>query len=175
MAGTITQLDTPCREWQGALNNKGYGVRRAVGPSGSKQNVYVHRWIMAQIHGWPALLGKQVNHHCDNPRCFRFDHLFIGSAEANMRDMTSKGRHWQQLKTHCPRGHELTGENLVQSRLPIRRCRTCKNAQERARKLTPAQLARRAGVRKAAYAADPEKFRAYARDAYHRDKAARGE
>jgi len=35
-------------------------------------------------------------------------------------------------KTHCPQGHELSGDNLIM-RKNIRRCRICKNEQERAR------------------------------------------
>ena len=42
-----------------------------------------------------------------------------------------------RLKTHCYRGHELSGENLVRSQLEnasIRNCRTCWNANARARR-----------------------------------------
>ena len=42
-----------------------------------------------------------------------------------------------RTKTHCRRGHELSGENLVRSQLEnagIRNCRTCWNANARARR-----------------------------------------
>src|SRR5258707_10850527 len=42
-----------------------------------------------------------------------------------------------RMKTHCIRGHELIGENLVRSQLEnagIRNCRTCWNENARARR-----------------------------------------
>jgi hypothetical protein len=39
---------------------------------------------------WPAPLW--VLHHCDNPPCVRFDHLFLGTQVENMADMARKGR-----------------------------------------------------------------------------------
>lgn len=92
---------------------------------------YVHRWVWTLMHG-PIPKGVQVLHRCDNPACFRLDHLFLGTQGDNMRDMVEKGRHSNQLKTHCKHGHEFTADNTVivtnPNGQPARRCRTCRNA-----------------------------------------------
>jgi hypothetical protein len=36
--------------------------------------------------------GMKVLHHCDNPRCVRFSHLFLGTQKDNIDDMFAKGR-----------------------------------------------------------------------------------
>ncbi len=37
--------------------------------------------------------GMYVLHKCDNPRCIRIDHLFLGTAQDNTTDMFNKNRH----------------------------------------------------------------------------------
>jgi len=84
---------TRCREWQGARTGKGYGTA-SLGPvkRGRRSTVLVHRWVMERYLGRPLQAGEQVLHHCDNPPCFLFDHLFVGSAADNTADMMAKGR-----------------------------------------------------------------------------------
>jgi hypothetical protein len=79
---TITTLETPCREFQGPRQSKGYGIRNKT---------LVHRWVWEQING-PIPAGMQVLHRCDNPPCFRYDHLFLGTPAENMDDKVAKGR-----------------------------------------------------------------------------------
>jgi len=88
----------------------------------------MHRQIMIMVHGEDAVKGKVVMHKCDNPACFRYDHLTIGTQADNMRDMHSKGRdrNGNQLKTHCKHGHEFTEENTTRTRRGGRECKTCR-------------------------------------------------
>lgn len=41
----------------------------------------------------PIPKGKQVNHTCDRPRCWRPEHVYAGTHLQNMKDKTIRGRH----------------------------------------------------------------------------------
>lgn len=87
-----------CKEWNGP-RQKGYGYYQADG-----ERVRLHRWVLAQIHGWEALEGKVVMHLCDNPPCFLYEHLRIGTHADNIADKIAKGRH--------PRGEQINTAKL---------------------------------------------------------------
>lgn len=75
-----------CWLWTGYVDPAGYGKM-----SFNLKPSFAHRisWLIA--HG--ALDSKVfVLHACDNPRCVRPDHLFLGTQKDNMRDMHRKGR-----------------------------------------------------------------------------------
>jgi hypothetical protein len=63
---TITKLETPCREWMGHRNPKGYG-RRLVGETKTRK-VLLHRWVWEECNG-PIPDGLVIMHLCDNPPC----------------------------------------------------------------------------------------------------------
>lgn len=77
----------PCLEWVGAIDKGGYG---RFGLCGTRVE-YAHRaaWILAcgEISD-----GKWVLHACDNRRCVRVGHLFLGDVFDNNRDRDRKGR-----------------------------------------------------------------------------------
>jgi hypothetical protein len=69
-------------------------------------------WILE--HGEiPA--GMCVCHHCDNPRCVRPDHLFLGNHAANMRDRDRKGRGYMKRGSAHPQAR-LTKEQVYEIR-----------------------------------------------------------
>ena len=113
---------TPCRE-ETRLTSWGYGYRTVDG-----KRWRTHRWVVAQIDGEEAIEGKVVMHKCDNPACYRYDHLAIGTQTDNMRDMSDKGRSNGQTKTHCVQGHEYTTENTYIKPNGNRSCKACKRA-----------------------------------------------
>jgi hypothetical protein len=81
-----------CWEWTGAKAGRGYGVIGVGGSrrSGGRQD-YAHRLSWEMANG-PIPHGIFVCHRCDNPRCVRPGHLFLGSVQDNADDMVSKGR-----------------------------------------------------------------------------------
>ena len=110
----------PCWEWIGAKNSGGYGVCW----NGLRTRL-AHRFSY-ELHNGEFNERLHVLHKCDNPGCVNPDHLFLGSDKDNAQDKTRKGRHHGVLKTHCPRGHKYSGNNLViYKHKPGRACREC--------------------------------------------------
>jgi len=74
-----------CWEWVGEIMHRGYGM------FWHKQKWRAHRasWFLAN---GPIPDGLLVLHHCDNRKCVKPDHLFLGTAQDNSTDMVNKGR-----------------------------------------------------------------------------------
>lgn len=83
-----------------------------------------------------------VLHHCDNPSCVNPEHLFLGTATDNMRDMTRKGRNIRQ--THP---EKFRGENAGLAKLTEEQVRDIRRLYA-AGGVTYKELARRYGVAK---------------------------
>ena len=78
-----------CWEWQGCVGTNGYGRIRWKRPRVTEQ--LAHRVSYIAFRG-EVPDGAMVCHTCDNRLCVNPEHLFLGSASDNMRDMTRKGR-----------------------------------------------------------------------------------
>lgn len=76
-----------CWEWTGGLRDDGYGAMKVPG-SQEVARAHVYSW---ELHNGPTN-GLWVLHNCDNRRCIRPDHLFLGTHQDNMTDMLCKGR-----------------------------------------------------------------------------------
>lgn len=75
-----------CWEWTGHLTRPGYG---AFWVDGKDRGAHRVSWELAL---GPVPDGLWVLHRCDNRRCVRPDHLFLGDVLINTRDMDAKGR-----------------------------------------------------------------------------------
>lgn len=94
----------PCWEWVGAVGKRGYGLLTV-----NNRPVYAHRLALAMLLGHPLESSEHTLHHCDNSKCVRPDHLFLGDQATNIRDLWEKRRHPNWIRTHCSRGHLYSG------------------------------------------------------------------
>lgn len=121
------QVSNICWEWVGSITKDGYGQFFYQGSLWG-----AHR-ASFQIFVGDIQPGLLICHSCDNPSCVNPDHLFQGTYSDNIQDMLSKGRgnygspHSAKI-THCPRGHEYTGENTYIHPDGSRKCRACSKA-----------------------------------------------
>lgn len=87
-----------CWEWAGNVRRQGYGrfsvtLPRPEGFKGkTPQKSYVASRYSWEITNGPIPDGMFVCHTCDNPKCVRPDHLFLGTCQDNRTDCVSKGR-----------------------------------------------------------------------------------
>lgn len=75
-----------CWEWHSCLDTDGYGLFWL-----DRTFKRAHR-ISYILKVGTIPLGLLVCHHCDNPRCVRPDHLFLGTEKDNALDAVKKQR-----------------------------------------------------------------------------------
>jgi hypothetical protein len=95
----LSQLnpETGCEEWQGSINNAGYGLfgfRNANGV-GRMMSAHRARWMIDHNTTVPA--GLQVQHTCHNRRCVTSHHLQLGSHQEKMKALMADQRHGFQV------------------------------------------------------------------------------
>lgn len=116
-AGPISQHRPdlgPCWIWKAGKTRWGYGRIRIDG-----KRRYAHRLPYEDIHG-PIPSGLEPDHLCRVRCCVNPDHL------EPVTPLENAQRGIRHTKTHCIRGHALSGTNLLLKRNGRQRnCRQC--------------------------------------------------
>ncbi len=87
----VNRSATGCWLWDDRKGAGGYGILRWKGKVWRSHRL---AWTLAS---GPIPEGMLVCHTCDTRNCVRPDHLFLGTAKDNTRDMMQKGRaSWQR-------------------------------------------------------------------------------
>jgi hypothetical protein len=102
--------DNGCWMWLGFKDRHGYGWYRRE---------KAHRVVYEHFFG-PIPLNLVSDHLCRNKGCVNPGHI----EPVPSRENTIRGIVFQTLKTHCKRGHPLSGDN-ARIRGTLRVCRTC--------------------------------------------------
>jgi hypothetical protein len=139
-ANVHVEPNTGCWLWGGSLNTGGYG---AICVNGAK--MVAHRFAYERWRG-PVPPGLELDHLCRQRCCVNPEHLEPVTHRENVRRGTAGDQHL--AKTHCPKGHPYSGNNLAIANTGQRRCRACQSESSR-RSSAQRRRARGAGIRNA--------------------------
>lgn len=78
-----------CWNWTSTLTTTGYPCMGIRGKRGGKK---AHRLLFSILLNRDLNKKEHLCHNCDNPKCIRPSHLYIGSAKSNVDDMDRRGR-----------------------------------------------------------------------------------
>lgn len=104
------QKGPDCWELKTRPCSKGYSRVRL---SGFQSNL-AHR-VSWELHNGKIPNGLFICHKCDNRKCIRPDHLFMGTQLDNMKDMAAKGRKRPAIGIRN-RHAKLTDKKVIQIR-----------------------------------------------------------
>lgn len=93
-------VKSPCWEWVGSKQKKGYGLFKQGKHGGT---TLAHRISYEIFSGVKVPDNLTIDHLCRNRECVNPAHLEVVTLQENQARRV--------LVTHCPRGHEYTDDN----------------------------------------------------------------
>ena len=121
----IVVLPTGCWLWTGPTGTNGYGTWWVKGDIDNGRPA--HRVIYETLTGAPVPKGLELDHLCRDRSCVNPAHVEPVTHKQNC--LRGKGLMARNArKTHCPRGHLLSGSNVrvyIGRRWTERICRAC--------------------------------------------------
>jgi hypothetical protein len=150
-----------CWRWTGAVDTRAhYGIFTYWDWDGKRYSARAHRWLYKQKRG-PLTREQLLDHTCHNEayargecaggieclhrRCVNPEHLVIATHQENILRGAGQAA-LNAAKTHCPRNHPYSGDNLMISKTGGRVCRACNR--ERCREYYHRTKAQRLGLAK---------------------------
>jgi hypothetical protein len=128
-----------CWYWLGSFFRDGYGRFK----HGGRDDV-AHR-VSYELAKGPIPDWLELDHLCRNRGCVNPAHLEAVTGRVNvLRGETIVRTNAE--KTHCSKGHPLSGDNLFIRRDGRRRCRTCERASQQRLRARPDAKRRHAEV-----------------------------
>jgi len=119
--------ESGCWIYHGCVSPNGYAYARFEG-----KPVSVHRLLYTRFVG-QIPLDLQIDHLCRVKCCVNPAHLeAVTSQENTLRGIGPSAMNAK--KTHCPRGHELIGNNVYLRLGRMRNCVLCRNLQNKMRR-----------------------------------------
>lgn len=118
------------------LTDKGDGYRHVTFYANGKRSLKnVHR-LVAEVFLGPCPDEMEVCHNNGDPSDNRVANLRWGTHRENILDKEVHGTVYQRNKTHCKRGHILSGNNLAayEKKRGRRRCLSCAFAMNKAKR-----------------------------------------
>jgi hypothetical protein len=141
----VTVLESGCWLWKRQRDKDGYGIGNYAGKTWKAHRLS----YTARVGQIPD--GCVLDHLCRNPGCCNPAHLEAVDTRTNVveRGVTSASA-INAKKTHCIRGHELTGTNVIPEKGGGRHCRECRKVANREwrRRKAPETLAHRTSSRR---------------------------
>lgn len=117
----IIEDERGCWRWQGARDDRGYGILKIGGHKTRAQRLS-YRLFIGEI---PP--GQDIHHRCGNPGCVNPAHLEAVEKSEHVELSANNVTLYNRAKTHCVYGHPFDEANTLIRKGGGRICRICNN------------------------------------------------